>query len=198
MKNPKYKFVIVILAFIIGVVGVWISEFLPSLMFSNTQSNFSILTEIPLADDAFIEQTFESFEIKVDQTPNNATDLGVFNPSGDYHPLNRPTEESERFVHFDLEVKRKKRKLVAWGDVRGVQASYKFTSVSVTEKHLKFSTGKVGGVSYDFDGKFLGIGDFASQSLGNGNLMLEGTLRKFVDGKKVMDVSTSFVYFPGC
>ena len=128
-------------------------------------------------------------------SPNRA---GIFNPSGDYHPLNRPANESEKFIQFDLQVRRKKGKLVAWGEVRGVQSWYRFTSVFVTEKQLKFSTAKLGGVSYDLDGRFLGGGDFAIQSLGTGIVMLEGTLRKFVNGKKAMEVSTSFVYYPGC
>jgi hypothetical protein len=66
------------------------------------------------------------------------------------------------------------------------------------EKQLKFSTPNIGGVSYDFDGTFVGKGDFASQSSGNGIVMLKGTLRKFVNGKKAMEVGTSFLYFAGC
>lgn len=130
------------------------------------------------------------------QTSPNRTD--IFNPSGDYHPLSLPANQSEKSIQFDLQVRRKKVKLVAWGEVMGVQPWCRFTSVSVTEKHLKFSTAKVGGVSYDFDGTFLGSGDFASQFLGTGIVMLEGTLRKFVNGKKAMELSTSFVYYPGC
>ncbi|HXD32976.1 MAG TPA: hypothetical protein VN643_17765 [Pyrinomonadaceae bacterium] len=121
-----------------------------------------------------------------------------FDPSGDYHPLTRPVNESDKFIQFDLQVRRKNGKLVAWGEVRGVQPWYKFRSVFVTEKQLRFSTVKVGGVSYEFDGRFLAKGNFASQSVGNGIVMLEGTLRRFVNGKKDMEVSTSFLYFAGC
>ena len=130
------------------------------------------------------------------QTSPNRSD--IFNPSGDYHPSIRPANESEKSIQFVLQVRRKRGKLVAWGEVRGIQAWYRFTSVFVNEKHLKFSTAKVGGVSYDFDGTFLGRGDFPSQFLGTGIVMLEGTLRKFVNGKKAMKVSTSLVYYPGC
>jgi hypothetical protein len=139
--------------------------------------------------------SFNSAIVGSAQTSPNRAD--IFNPSGDYHPLS-PANESEKFIQFDLQVRRRKGKLVAWGEVRGVQPWYKFTSVFVTEKQLKFSTAKVGGVSYDFDGTFLGKGDFASQFLGNGMVMLEGRLRKFVNGKKTLEVSTSFVYYPGC
>ena len=130
------------------------------------------------------------------QTSPNRTD--IFNPSGDYHPVSVPANEAEKSIQFHLEVRRKKGKLVAWGEVMGVQPWCRFTSVVVTEKHLKFPTAKVGGVSYDFDGTFLGRGDFASQFLGSGIVMLEGTLRKFVNGKSAMEITTSFVYYPGC
>jgi hypothetical protein len=121
----------------------------------------------------------------------------AFNPSGDYHPQNRPNG-SERFIQFDLQVRRKQGRLVAWGEVRGVQAWYKFTSISVTEKHLKFSTARIQGVRYEFKGTFLATGRFADQSFGNGDVMLEGTLSKFVNGQRVMQLKTPFVYYPGC
>lgn len=130
------------------------------------------------------------------QTSGNRSE--IFNPSGDYHPVNRPTDESEQFIQFDLEVRRKNGKLIAWGEVRGVQPWFKFMSVAVSEKHLKFSTVKIKGVRYSFDGKFLGKGDFASQSQGRGIALLEGVLRKFVNGQKVIEITTAFLYYPGC
>ena len=128
----------------------------------------------------------------------SANHSGRFNPSGDYHPVNPPAGESERFIQFDLQVRRKNGKLIAWGEVRGVERWYKFTSVTVSEKHLKFSTVTIKGVRYSFDGEFLGKGDFASQSVGNGLVMLEGVLRKLVNGQSVSETRTSFLYFAGC
>lgn len=197
MQNLKFKLVAIILAFIIGIVSVWASGFLFSLTVFNTQQNFSSQADLPLTDEPLVAQTFDDLEIDSDQLPNEETDLGVFNPSGDYHPSSRPSDESEQFIQFDLEVRRKKGKLVAWGEIRGVDRWYKFTSVSVTEKYLKFSTAKIGGVNYDFNGEFLGRGDFSSPAQTE-TILLKGTLRKLVNGKKVMEVSTSFVHFPGC
>lgn len=128
----------------------------------------------------------------------SANRAAIFNPTGDYHPLKRPAVESEKFVQFDLQVRRKKGKLIAWGEIRGVRKWHKFAFVSVTEKRLKFSTVKIDGARYDFEGKFAGRGDFASQFSGNGIVMLEGTLRKFVNGRKVFEISTSYLYYPGC
>jgi hypothetical protein len=121
-----------------------------------------------------------------------------FNPSGDYHPANPPAQGPEKFAHFDLEVRRRKGKLVAWGDVRGVGARYEFAAVSVTERRLKFKTVRVRGISYGFDGVFLGGGDFPSQFTGYGVVMLEGTLTRYQAGKKVAEINSHFLYYPGC
>ena len=121
-----------------------------------------------------------------------------FNPSGDYHLVNFPRPESMKFAHFDLEVRRRKGKLVAWGDVRNVGTHYKIASVSITEKTLKFTTVSIRGVGYSFDGRFLGRGDFPSQFTGYGIIMLEGTLTKFERGKKAAEVTSPFLYYPGC
>lgn len=127
-----------------------------------------------------------------------ATCMRRFDPSGDYHPVNRIEDESEKFTHFDLEVRRRKGRLIAWGDVRTVGTSYKFTSISVTVQRLSFTTVSIRGVRYSFEGRFLGSGDFASQTTDNGKTMLEGTLRKYLDGQKVAETTSPFLYFPGC
>lgn len=121
-----------------------------------------------------------------------------FNPSGDYHPATPPGHEALKFAHFDLEVRRRKGRLVAWGDVRNSNTHYKFASVSITERTLKFTTVSVRGVSYGFDGRFLGRGDFPSQFTGHGVIMLEGTLTKYERGKKAAEVTSPFLYYPGC
>jgi hypothetical protein len=124
---------------------------------------------------------------------------GPFDPSGDYHPANLPRPSSEKFTYFDLEVGRRKGKLVAWGDVRGGGRQYKFASVSVTEQTLKFTTVSIRGVRYSFEGKFLGRGDFPSQAtLGHGIVMLEGTLTRFEHGEKAAEITSPFVYYSGC
>lgn len=189
MKNLKFKLVTAALAFIIGISSVWLSGFSSSPTLSNTQQGSFVKVELPLSEKTFAEKTSNDLEAQSDQFPNYYEEPEVFSPSGDYHPLNRSTVESEKFIQFDLQVKRKKGKFVAWGEIRGVQPWYKFTSVSVTEKHLKFSTAKVGGVSYSFEGEFLKKGY---------GVTLEGTLRKFVKGKKVLEVSTPFMHYPGC
>ncbi len=189
MKKLKLKLVVTIFAFVIGITSVWVTGFLSLPTLSNTEQDFSTLVDPPLAEKTSAEQSFDTIEFHSDQLPNNEEEYEVFSPSGDYHPLNRPTDESEKFIQFDLQVRGKKGKLVAWGEVRGVHTWYKFTSVSVTEKYLKFSTAKLGGVSYNFEGEFLKKGY---------GVTLKGTLRKIVNGKNVMEVNTPFNHYPGC
>ena len=120
-----------------------------------------------------------------------------FNPSGEYHPLNRPADNLD--LQFHLQVRYKRRILVAWGDLYGSDSRfYKFRSVSVTEKHLRFATQRLYGVTYTFEGTFLRGGNFATQDPPPGSFPLQGTLRKFINGKKAMELTTSFVYYVGC
>lgn len=121
-----------------------------------------------------------------------------FNPSGDYHPARMQEGAPEPFVHFDLEVRRRGGRLVAWGVVKNVGAHYKFAAVSVTERTLKFKTVSVRGVMYSFEGRFLGGGDFPAQFTGHGIVMLEGTLTKFERGRKTAEIVSPFLYYPGC
>jgi hypothetical protein len=189
MESPKLRLLVAFLAFIIGITSVWVSGFFSTLTLSDKQQDFPAQVDLALTEKTFAEQNFDNIEVHSDQHINNKEESEVFTPSGDYHPLNRPADESEKFIQFDLQVRGNKGKLVAWGEVRGVQSWYKFTSVSVTEKYLKFSTAKVGGISYSFEGEFLKKGY---------GITLKGTLRKFVDGKKVMEVYTPFVHYAGC
>ena len=128
----------------------------------------------------------------------NSVKSAKFNPSGDYFPLNKPPGGAEQFGQFDLQVRRRKGRLIVWGDVRSIGASYKFSSVSVQPKRLQFTTRTVRGVSYRFAGEFLGQGDFASQSTERGIVMLQGTLRMFSHGKEILKIASPFLYYAGC
>ena len=119
-----------------------------------------------------------------------------FNPSGDYHPSNRPADDIG--LQFHLQVRYKRGRRVAWGDVPTVAHVYRFKSVSITEKYLRFSTERHHGIRYDFEGSFLRRGNFTTSPDIPGSSPLKGTLRKFVNGRKVMELITSFVYYVGC
>lgn len=119
-----------------------------------------------------------------------------FNPSGDYHPSHRPADDIG--LQFHLQVRYKRGRRVAWGDVPTVAHVYRFKSVFVTEKHLRFSTERHHGIRYDFEGSFLRRGNFTTSPDIPGSLPLNGILRKFVNGRKVMELITSFIYYVGC
>lgn len=121
-----------------------------------------------------------------------------FDPSGDYHPLNEINEHSDRYIQFDLELKRKKSKLFVQGNVKNIYQWYKLTFVSLTEKKLMFRTRKINGVEYRFDGYFLSRGNFRQQVSGRGKVLLRGVLQKFVNGEKVFEVETPFRFYGGC
>jgi hypothetical protein len=127
---------------------------------------------------------------------HSASDSVRFNPSGEYHPSNRPGDDPG--LQFHLQVRYRRGRRVAWGDVAGVAQFYRFKSVSVTEKQLRFSTERHHGVQYDFEGSFLRRGDFTTSLDIPGSVPLSGTLRKSVNGRKVMELTTSFVYYVGC
>ena len=130
------------------------------------------------------------------QPSTNQSEL--FNPSGEYHPLNRPAQDIQD-IQFHLQVRYRHGVLVAWGDLYGHENRfYRFRSISVTQKHLRFSTQRLHGVAYTFEGTFLQSGNFATQNPPPGSFPLEGTLRKFIGGTKVMELTTSFVYYVGC
>jgi hypothetical protein len=60
---------------------------------------------------------------------------------------------------------------------------------------VKFKTKKLKGIIYSFEGTF-----FKNKTSGeNGEALLRGTLRKFVKGKKVAEISGDFTYYePYC
>src|SRR5260221_11145449 len=76
-----------------------------------------------------------------------------FNPTGEYHPLNRPPDNLD--LQFHLRVRYKHRTLVAWGDLYSSDNRfYKFRSVSLTEKHLRFTIQGVHAATYPLKGSF--------------------------------------------
>lgn len=188
MRNISLRLCITLVTFIVGVCAytLWVPE--PSTKIDKLELSGLIPPAQPVNS-----QTNEPRVEAATEPPS------PFDPSGDYHPIRQIADESERFVQFALEVRRRKKKLVAWGHVSNVGGWYKFISVSVTEKHLKFRTEKVKSVEYRFEGRFLGSGNFSEQFNGyTGSVMLQGTLQKFLNGQKAFGINTPFVPYPGC
>jgi len=121
-----------------------------------------------------------------------------FDPDGSFWvhestPL--PTEFSD-FGGINLNAKRLRR-LPSPGLQLNNGATYRFKTLSVKRDNFTFTTMSIRGVSYSFAGKFLKGGVYASGILDDETPVLEGTLSRFRDGKKVAQANLKFVYFGG-
>jgi hypothetical protein len=75
---------------------------------------------------------------------------------------------------------------------------YRFQSISARQNNITFTTRARGGTSYRFTGRFLKGGVYAEMdsSVWDQPLM-EGTLTKLKNGKKVSESRMRFSYFGG-
>ena len=74
---------------------------------------------------------------------------------------------------------------------------YRYKTLTVKRDNFTFTTMTVRGVFYTFSGKFLKGGVYGAGDLDDETPVLEGTLTKFRDGKKVAEANLKFVYFGG-
>ncbi len=119
-----------------------------------------------------------------------------FDPTGGYHPVQRPEGSPDKFLHFALRLERSRGKRIISGEVRGVGAWYRFKTSAVDAKGIRFVTDAIENVRYQFEGAFTGKGDYARQWAGTELLFLKGRLTKYVDGRKAWEIDTPFAYYP--
>lgn len=113
----------------------------------------------------------------------------VFNPSGYYMPVQ--SKGLEQDTRIDLHTETEEEKIDA--GIYTANGYYAAQRIKVTEKKLSFSTEKIRGAHYEFEGVFLeALGDSYDEPV------LEGTLRKFRNGKKVFEKKVRFTYYMGC
>jgi hypothetical protein len=121
-----------------------------------------------------------------------------FDPDGSFWLKDgtTPPNEFSDFSAINLNAKRLRRLPSA-----GLQlingTTYRFKTLTVKRENFTFTTIALSGVSYSFAGKFLKGGVYASGILDDETPVLEGTLTKFRDGKKVAEANLKFVYFGG-
>jgi hypothetical protein len=121
-----------------------------------------------------------------------------FDPDGSFwlHESTPPPTEFSDFGGINLNSKR-----VRWLPSPGLQlnngTTYRFKTLNVKRDNFTFTTMSLRGVSYSFAGKFLKGGVYASGILDDETPVLEGTLTKFRNGKKVAVANLKFVYFGG-
>jgi len=120
-----------------------------------------------------------------------------FDPDGSFWILGEPPTDFKDFGGINLNAKRLRR-LNKPGVNLTNGAQLRFLTLAVTHEKLVFTTaaGK-GGVSYNFNGRFLKAGVFAAANLDDQTPVLEGLLTKLKNGQKVADARLKFVYFGG-
>jgi len=74
---------------------------------------------------------------------------------------------------------------------------FRFKSLSVSCERFTFTTVVLSSISYSFSGRFLKGGVYGAGNLDDETPVLEGTLVKYRNGKKVAEAKLTFVYFGG-
>src|ERR1044072_3130099 len=121
-----------------------------------------------------------------------------FDPDGSFwlHESTPPPTEFSDFGGINLNAKRLRR-LPSPRLQLNNGTTYRFKTLNAQRDNFTFTTLSIRGVSYSFAVKFLKGGVYASGILDDETPVLEGTLTKFRDGKKVAEANLKFVYFGG-
>jgi hypothetical protein len=73
---------------------------------------------------------------------------------------------------------------------------YRYSTISITRRQFLFTTVKVKGISYSFNGRFLRT-DFVDTEINLDKPVLVGNLRKYRNGRKVAEADVKLSYFAG-
>jgi hypothetical protein len=118
-----------------------------------------------------------------------------FDPDGSFWLLDQPTEFSE-FGAINLNAK-KLRRLPSPGLQLNDGTNFRYKTLTVKKNNFTFTTVTRRGIYYTFSGRFLKGGVFALTELNDESPILEGTLTRYRDGKKVAEAKLRFTYFGG-
>lgn len=121
-----------------------------------------------------------------------------FDPDGSFwlQGDKKPSAEFSDFSAINLNARRL-RHLPSPGLQLINGTTYRYKTLTVRRDNFTFTTMTVRGVFYTFSGKFLKGGVYGAGNLDDQTPVLEGTLTKFRDGKKVAEANLKFVYFGG-
>jgi hypothetical protein len=118
-----------------------------------------------------------------------------FDPDGTFWIHGNAPADFSDFDSINLNAKRA-RHLESPG-LRMRTTVYRYRTLVVKRDNFTFTTMTVRGVFYTFSGKFLKGGVYSAGDLDDETPVLEGTLTKFRDGKKVAEANLKFTYFGG-
>ena len=102
------------------------------------------------------------------------------------------------FSEFDsINLNAKKARYLEPAGLRTRTTLHRYKTLIVKRDNFTFMTMTVRGVYYTFSGKFLRGGVYGAGDFDDETPILEGTLTRFRDGKKVAEANLTFVYFGG-
>lgn len=124
-----------------------------------------------------------------------------FDPEGQFNPIGNAPKGLEEVASIDLFRTGRNRPFTSHAH-SGVATTngvvYRFNTISVSQNNFTFTTRARGGTSYSFKGRFLKGGVYAEMdSTLWDQTLLEGTLTKFKNGKKMAESRMRFSYFGG-
>ena len=125
-----------------------------------------------------------------------------FDPEGQFNPIGKAPKGLEEVASIDLFRSGPNRPFTSHthsGVVTTRGVVYRFKTISAaSQNNLTFTTATRQGTYYSFSGRFLKGGVFAElDSTIWDQPILEGTLTKYKNGKKVADSRMTFSYFGG-
>jgi hypothetical protein len=124
-----------------------------------------------------------------------------FDPEGQFNPIGNAPKGLEEVGSIDLFRSGRGRPFTSHAHsgvltTRGVV--HRFQNISVSQNSITFTTRARSGISYKFSGRFLKGGVYAEMDSSVWDQpLLEGTLTKFKNGKKVAESRMRFSYFGG-
>jgi hypothetical protein len=124
-----------------------------------------------------------------------------FDPEGQFNPMGKAPKGLEEVGSIDLFRTGRNLPFTSHahsGVVTTNGVVYRFQTISVSQNKFTFTTRARSGTSYSFAGRFLKGGAYAEMdSTLWDQPLLEGTLTKFKNGKKVAESRMRFSYFGG-
>jgi hypothetical protein len=118
-----------------------------------------------------------------------------FDPDGSFWIHGNPPPEFSDFDSINLNAKR-----LRYLNPPGLMmrtTRYRYKTLIVKRDNFMFTTMTVRGIFYTFSGRFLKGGVFGAGNLDDETPVLEGTLTRFRNGRKVAEANLKFVYFGG-
>jgi len=129
-------------------------------------------------------------------TTGAQTKRSRFDPDGSFWIKGSVPDGFSDFGGINLNAKRVRR-LPSPGVQLSNGRTFRFKQLRVTRERFTFATVILSNISYTFTGKFLKGGVYEAANLDDETPVLEGTLSKYRNGKKVAEAKLSFVYFGG-